>query len=407
MGGKALPLKGLRVVNLGWVWAGPVVGQTLGFLGAEVFKVESGTRIDLLRTLPPFAEGKRSPDRSLSNHACWAGNGSISLNLKEAEAIELVLQLVADSDVVVENFGPGVMERIGFGYDKLCGVKSDIILLSMPSAGLSGPLKNVRTYGLSLSSLTGLDSLVGYKGGDPLPVESPFCDPYSGILGAFAVLAALHHRRNSGVGQHIDFSQQEAALQMVGPAYMDYVFNGRSGGPKSNQHPLAAAAPHGVFRCAGDDRWISIAIVTQAEWQGLLTAMGQPDWAQAPAFADLAGRLANIDDLHIHLGEWTARCDDRELTDLLQAQGVAAAPVLNIADLLADPHYRARGTFIEVTHPLGFKETIYGAYVKTSRSEADLRPGPAIGQDNDLVFKQILGLSEDRYRDLVQRQVIC
>ena len=406
MGGKALPLKGLRVINLGWVWAGPLVGQMLGFLGAEVLKIESSTRIDLLRTLPPYAEGKPGPDRSLSNHACWAGNRSVSLNLKKPEAIELALQLIATADVVVENFGPGVMERIGFGYDKLCRVKSDIILFSMPAAGLSGPLKNVRTYGLSLSSLTGLDSLVGYKGGDPLPVEGPFCDPYAGVFGPFAILTALHHRRNTGIGQHIDFSQQEAAMQMVGPAYMDYVLNGRIGGTKGNEHPLDAAAPHGVFRCAGDDRWISIAVVTQAEWQGLVAAMGDPAWARATEFADLNGRLAHIDALHARLGEWTAGYDDYELAALLQAQGVAAAPVLNVADLLNDPHYRARGTFIEVTHPLGFKETIYGAYVKTSRTEADVRPGPTIGQDNDYVFKQVLGLSEQRYRELVASQVI-
>ena len=406
MNGKALPLQGIRVVNFGWVWAGPVVGQTLGFLGAEVLKVESSARIDMTRNLPPFAEGKPGPNRSLSNNACWAGNGSVSLNLKQPEAIELALQLIATADVVVENFGPGVRERMGLGYQILSTVKKDIILFSMPAAGLTGPLKNVRTYGLSLSSITGLDSLVGYKGGDPLPVENAFADPYAGILGAFAILVALHHRRNSGTGQHIDFSQQEAVMQMVGPAYMDYVLNGRSGGPKSNEHPLAACAPHGVFPCAGDDRWISIAVGTQEEWLDLVTAMGDPDWARAAGFSDMAGRLANIDDLHARIGAWTVGFDDRELAARLQEHGVAGAPVLNIADLLADPHYRARKTYIEVTHPLGYKETIYGAYVKTSRSKPDVRPGPMIGEDNEKVFKNILGLSEERYNDLVERQVI-
>lgn len=406
MGGKALPLKGIRVVNFGWVWAGPLVGQILGFLGADVLKIESNTRIDLLRTLPPYAGGIRDPNRCLSNHASWAGNGSVSLNLKEPEAIELALQLVATADVVVENFGPGVMEKMGFGYDQLSSLKPDLVMLSMPATGLTGPAKNVRTYGLSLSSLTGLDSLVGYKGGDPLPVEGPFCDPYSGILSVFALLTALNHRRNTGFGQHVDFSQQEAAMHLVGPAYMDYVLNGRSGAPKGNQHPLGIAAPHGVFRCAGDDRWISIAILTEAEWHGLLVAMGDPAWAHEPAFAGMSGRLANIDALHAQLAEWTAACDDHELAARLQARGVAAAPAMNVADLLNDPHYRARGTFIEVAHPLGFQETIYGAYVKTSKTVADVRPGPVIGQDNERAFKQILGMSEERYRDLVERQVI-
>ena len=403
---NSLPLKGIRVVNFGWVWAGPVVGQTLGFLGAEVFKVESRARVDLTRNLPPFAEGEPSPDRSLSNHDCWAGNGSVSLNLKEPEALELVKKLIAESDVVIENFGPGAMERLGLSYDTLKQIKQDIILFSMPATGLYGPLKNVRTYGLSLTSTTGLDSLVGYKGGDPIPVENAFSDPYAGIFGAFAILTALNHRRNTGEGQHVDFSQQEAIMQMVGPAYMDYVFNGRSGGPKGNEHPLGKAAPHGVFPCKGDDRWISIAVATEEEWQALLKALGHPEWLKVSEFKTLEQRLAHIDTLHALIAEWTAQFDDRELATLLQSHGVAAAPVLNVADLLDDPHYKARQTFVEVTHPLGFKETIYGAYVKTSGFEAAVRPGPVIGQDNDHVFKDILGLSETRYQELVKRKII-
>lgn len=401
-----LPLNGVRVVNFGWVWAGPVVGQTLGFLGAEVLKIESAARVDMTRNLPPFAEGESGPNRSLSNHACWAGNGSVSLNLKEPEALELALRLIACSDVVVENFGPGVMERLGLGYERLRAVKPDIILFSMPAAGLYGPLEHVRTYGLSLTSITGLDSLVGYKGGDPIPVENAFSDPYVGIFGAFAVLAALNHRRNTGEGQHVDFSQQEAVMQMVGPAYMDYVLNGRSGGPKSNEHPSAAAAPHAVFPCRDEDRWISIAVYTEDEWQGMVTTMGSPEWAASADFATMPKRLTNIDRLHEHIAAWTREYDDRELSTLLQGNGVAACPVLNVGDLLDDPHFKARGTFIEVTHPLGFRETLYGAYVKTSRSEIDIRPGPMIGQDNERVFTEILGLSETEYARLIKEQII-
>jgi benzylsuccinate CoA-transferase BbsF subunit len=173
-----------------------------------------------------------------------------------------------------------------------------------------------------------------------------------------------------------------------------------------NRHPLGVDAPHGVFPCAGDDRWISIAVTNQQEWEGLVAAMGDPDWAPAPEFADSAGRIANQDALHERLAAWTSGFDDYELARLLQRHGVAAAPVLNVADLLHDPHYQARRTFIEVKHPLGFKETIYGAYAKTSRTEPRIRPGPFIGQDNDYVFKELLGLPEERYRQLVEDQVI-
>ncbi len=405
---SALPLAGIRVANFGWVWAGPVVGQTLGFLGAEVYKIESRARIDLTRMLPPFGGGVRDPDRSLSNHACWAGNGSVSLNLKTPEARQLARDLIAKCDVVIENFGPGVMEGLELGWNDLRAVKPDLVMFSMPAAGLTGPLKEIRTYGLSLTSTTGLDSLTGYGDGDgaPIPVENAFSDPYNGIMGAFAILTALRHRDRTGTGQHIDYSQQEAVMQMVGPAFMDYAMNGRSAGPIGNRHPLAAAAPHGVFPCAGEDRWISIAVTSDEAWRALVGAMGSPPWASEPSFATLDGRLAAIAAIHERLAAWSAEHDDYDLARRLQAAGVAAAPVLNVADLLRDPHYRARGTFIEVEHPLGFRETIYGAYVKTSRSRVEVRTGPRIGQDNEHVFTKLLGLHAERYQELVAAKII-
>ncbi|MCP4036855.1 MAG: CoA transferase, partial [bacterium] len=379
----ARPLEGIRVANFGWVWAGPVVGQTLSFLGAEVYKVESNVRVDMTRTLPPFGGGESGPNRSLSNHACWAGNGSVSIDFKKAEGLELARQLIMESDVVIENFGPGVMDKIGVGYEEMKKRKPDLVMLSMQGAGAYGPLMNTRTYGLSLTSLTGLDSLVGYVDGPPLPVENAYSDPFTGIFGAFAVATALHHRDRTGQGQYIDFSQQEAVMQMVGPAYMDYALNGRVAGPRGNRHPLSQAAPHGVFRCSGDDRWISLAIESERDWAALVDAMGDPDWANAPEFESLAGRLDNIEMLHEQIELWTVEHDDRELAAMLQTAGIAAAPVLNVADLLHDPHYRSRGTFIEVDHPLGFRETIYGSYVKLSHSPVEVRPGPVIGQDNE------------------------
>ncbi len=402
----ALPLAGLRVANFGTVWLGPVLGQTLGFLGAEVYKIESRARVDMSRMLPPFAGGERDPDRSLSNHASWAGNGSITLSLKDPRAQDLARRLVAVCDIAAENFGPGVMDSLNLGYEALRTARSDIIMISMPAAGLTGPLKGVRTYGMSLSSITGVDSMTGYDGGPLVPFENAFADPLGGIIGAFGVLAALNHRRRTGQGQHIDFSQQEGVMQMAGPALMDYFMNGRVAGPIGNKHPLRAGSPHGVFPCAGADRWISIAVMTDGEWQGLLRAMGDPAWAQAAKYASAAARITNIDPLHEQLAVWTRDHDDYALATLLQGHGVAAAPVLNIADLLHDPHYGARGTFIEVRHPVGFDETIYGAYVKTSRTEARIRTGPQIGQDNDHVFRELLGLSEHEYRQLIADEVI-
>lgn len=402
----ALPLAGVRVANFGWGWLGPVAGQTLSRLGAEVYKIESRARIDINRTIPPFAEGERDPDRSLQNHAGWAGNGSITLNLKQPEGQALARELVGQCDAVLENFGPGVMDRLGLGYEALRAVKPDVVMVSMPAAGLFGSMSGVRTYGMSLGSITGLESLTGYHGEHPLPMENAFADPLGGVIGAFATLLGLHHRQRTGAGQHVDYSQQEGAMQLVAPALMDFFLNQRVAGPIGNRHPTGAAAPYGVFPCAGEDRWISLSVNDDAEWRALLDAMGQPDWAASTNFATAQSRVSNVEALHAELAHWTSDQNDYELAGRLQGFGVAAAPVLNVADLLNDPHYRARRTFIEIEHPLGFKETVYGNYVKTTRVQPAYAPGPTMGQDNEHVFCDLLGLSEARYRELVERDII-
>ena len=180
-----------------------------------------------------------------------------------------------------------------------------------------------------------------------------------------------------------------------------------SRGPIGNRHPLGMR-PHPMASspCAGEDRWISVAVMRDDEWEGLVSAMKSPEWATSPDFANARGRCAHIDTIHERLAEWTAGFDDFTLADRLQQAGVAAAPVLTIADLLDSPHYKARGTYIEVDHPLGFSETIYGAYVKLSRTPAVVRPGPWIGQDNDHVFLDLLGLAPDRYQALKDDEVI-
>jgi len=403
----AMPLAGLRVANFGWGWLGPVAGQTLSRLGAEVYKIESRVRIDINRTIPPFATGReRDPDCSLQNHAGWAGNGSITVDLKKPEGQALAREVVGKCDIVLENFGPGVMNKLGLGYEALCAANPDVVMVSMPAAGLFGAMSDVRTYGMSLGAITGLESTTGYFGEHPVPMENAFADPLGGVIGAFAALLGVHYRKRSGGGQHVDFSQQEGVMQLVGPAFMDFFMNGRVAGPIGNRHPTGAAAPYGVFPCAGEDRWISLAVQDDAAWRALLGAMEHPDWAGGATFATREGRVANIEALHAELARWTSGFDDYELAEQLQGVGGAAAPVLNVADLLSDPHYKARKTFIEIEHPLGFRETVYGNYVKTSRVEPAYAPGPAMGQDNEHVYRDLLGISDARYRELVAQEVI-
>ncbi len=400
-----LPLEGIRVANFGWVWAGPMVGQILGFLGADVIKVESRARVDIMRHVPPIEDPKLHPDGSLSQHNMWAGNGSISVDLAKPEGRALAHALVGRCDVAIENFGPGVAERNELRYSDLVRFRPDLVMLSMPAAGAGGPLANVRTYGNALASLTGLDSLTGYGPGDVIPFEQPMADAHNAVLGAFAVVAALEHRRRTGEGQWIEQSQQEGLSHLIAPAFMDFMLNGRVAGPLGNRHPLGQAAPHGVFPCAGEDRWIAIVVEEEAEWRALAAAVDQ-DWIRNDAFATHAGRLAALDELHAKLSDWTRSREMRALAETLQARGVAATPVLDVPGLSSDPHFAARGIFVELDHPLGFRETVYAPFVKMSRSRAVARPGPMLGQDNDRILKGLLGLSEARYAELVEKRVI-
>jgi benzylsuccinate CoA-transferase BbsF subunit len=296
------------------------------------------------------------------------------------------------------------MERLGLGYTVLCGRRPELVMVSMPGAGSSGPLRDVRTYGVSLGAIAGIDSLTGYRGGPPVPMENAFADPLGGIVGAYAALLALHHRDRTGRGQHVDCSQQEALLQFVGPALLAHALGAQTPGPLGNRHPLGACAPHGVFPAAGDDAWIAIAVWSDAEWRALAAELGRGDWGER--FADLARRLAAQDEIEAELAQHTRRFEPAALARRLQALGIAATPVLDVPGLLRDPQHRARETFVEVEHPLGFRETIYGAYVKPSRTRPRVRPGPAIGQDNERVFRELLGLSEARYRELIAARVI-
>lgn len=391
------PLEGIRVVNFGWVWAGPVVGQTLSFLGAEVYKIESNARIDLTRSMDIGGTG--------APPAFYAGQGSVTLNMKSEGGRELIKRLVAESDIVVNNFGCGALDRVGLGYDELRKVKEDIIVMAMPTAGNDGPLKDVRTYGMTLASICGFDSFTGYEGEGPSVFETPWADPYNGILACFGLIAALNYRNRTGKGQFIDYSQQEAVQQLMGPAMMNYFMNGENQPQMGNTTPFTQAAPHCVYPCLGEDNWISIACFTEDEWQGLVNSMGNPEWAGDAAFATIENRVKNQHRLNDLVSMWTRDQEKDEATALLQANGVAAAPARQLMELKNDPWVRDHRLLAELAYP---NATVpgYGHYVRYSESEQKFRIPPMLGEDNDKVFKEILGMSDAEYTDAQAKEYI-
>jgi benzylsuccinate CoA-transferase BbsF subunit len=399
---REAPLADLRVCNFGWVWAAPALGHMLADLGAEVIKVETKKRPDLVRVIPPFLGDV--PGVSMFAENTFRSQKSISLDLAQPRAQELAKALVAASDLVVENFSPRVLEGYGLDYEALRKVKPDIVMISLSAAGQTGPLRQLLSYGNNLSCLTGLDGLQGYPGERPMPFGTSFPDPINGAAGLFALMAAWRHKKMTGEGQYIDLSQWQVMTSMLGGPLLEYTMNGRVEGPQGNRDPLAA--PSGVYRTRGEDQWIAIRIRDEADWQAFVEVMGSPAWAQEERFGDLYNRLENQDALDERIEAWTRDQDNFALTERLQAVGVAAIPAMDDTQVWTNPHFLARQDTIEVDHPIK-RETIYGYHWKLSKTPARVRcPAPSIGQDNDYVFKEVLRLPDDEYARLINEKVI-
>ena len=396
-------LQNLRIVNFGWIWAGPVFGHLFADFGAEVIKVESNQRLDYTRRLPPYLHDV--PNQSLYGHNTYRNQLSISLELSTARGQALARELVRQSDIVAENFQPGTLQKLGLDYQELCKVKPDLIMISLSTAGQTGPLRDIVTLGSAMASLTGVDSLQGYlEDGAPLPVGTANSDPLSGVFGVIAVLAALRHRRLTGQGQYIDMSQWEASTTLMSGPILDYTMNQRVWGVQDNLDMLMA--PHNVYPCQGGDSWVSIAVGSEEEWQGLCRAMGEPGWRREERFADAFNRLRHRRELDSLIEVWTRQRTSWEAARALQKEGVAAFPALSTREVYEDGHYAERECWVNVEHPHG-RESIYGVHWKMSKSPGSVRqPAPLLGQHNDYVFCELLGLSQAQSDELKAAKVI-
>lgn len=394
------PLDGVRIVDFTHHAAGPYATFFLTLLGAECIKVESVQRLDIGRRPHPVY-GRPGPaefEQPMANKL------SATLNLKDPRGAALAKRLIAVSDVVAESFRPGVMERLGLAYPDLILVRPDLVMLSISSSGQFGLDSADPGYAPIFSALGGLGYLTGYSDGPPVEIRN-MMDNVTGMNAAFATVAALYRRRRTGQGCHVDMSAREVATNLVGDAIV-----AASAGLTVQRTGNARAyrAPYGVYPCAGEDRWLSICVTTDEEWRGIATALGRPDWLRDPRFADASARWQNRTALDLEVSGETAKHDRDALAARLQAARLPVMPSLNARDLVADEHLRGRDVIVELTGPEGQTRQSLSAVWQFSAGGAGVtRWPPTLGQDNNYVFGELLGLAADKIAELQGEGVIA
>ena len=417
------PLHNVRVVDLGSAWAGPMAGQLLADMGAEVIKVESRARMDGMRLGRPLvaplrnqdgedtAGGDRGlwPELQPVFHGLNRNKLSITLNLRTDAGRATLQRLVNVSDVVLANFSPGVLERLGMDYDSLRRVKPDIIVAAMPAFGDTGPLRDMLAYAPIIQALSGHMSLVGYppEEGEPLvgELQAAWSDTVAALFTALSIAAALRHRNRTGLGQYVEAAHLEGTASMLGVPMLQYQMTGDIPAPPGNDDP--DLAPNNNYPCADPDGWVSISIGSDAEWRALTGIIADATLADDTRFADSPSRWQNRRALDVAISNWTRTLPAWEITELLQARGVAAMPVMNIADQFADPHLNARETYVEIDHPHVGAEMVYGIPWRFSDTPGDVHiPAPLLGQHNAYVLGEVLGIDENSLEQLMTEQVV-
>jgi len=399
------PLAGVRVLDLAWAWAGPFCSLNLAHLGAEVIRVESEKRADLYRRLPVYPEDwDPTPNISGMFNQWNQGKSSLTVDLASDAGLQIVKDLIKHSDVVVQNFATGVMDRLGLGYDALREINPGIILASVSGYGQTGPYRSYMGYGPAIPPLTGLAVGTGYVGGEPEEIGISMPDPTAGITAAMAVVSALVKRDETGLGDHLDVTLWEATGVLAMEGWMNYVFNNEQ--PERRGNHSSHMSPHGCFPCAGEDAWISIACRDDEQWRclaGLISA----DLHAHERFSSLARRQQNENDLESLISAWTADKDRWQLTDQLQAAGIPAFPTMSSADIVNDPHLNERGFVQRLEHPeVGMRAHTGIPWRLLNRPNGVRRPAPCLDADTDRVLSEILHLSDADITDLRTRSVI-
>jgi benzylsuccinate CoA-transferase BbsF subunit len=401
-------LDGVRVVEFAVFAAGPLVGKHLGEHGAEVIRVESHASPDGFRMhYPPFKDNKPGLERGGSYALFNDQVLNITLDLKQPKAVALARELVSKADIVIENFAAGVMDRLGLGYSELQRVKPNLIMLSSCNQGQTGRRASQRGFGSQLTSMSGFTHLTGYGAGEPpMLLYGPYVDFVAVGFGLIAVLAALDYRRRTGNGEHIDLSQYEAGIQFITPVVLDAQINGRVHEPQGNRDPHSV--PHGVYPCKGEEQWCAIAIFSDEEWRTFCGAVEKPEWSSDARFRTAANRKTHEDELDKLIAEWSARFDAQAIMERLQSVSVHAGVVQSVPDLFSCPQLIHRKQWVELNHPEFGTYEHEGPPFILSETPAELRrSSPLLGEHNDYVFEEIVGLSRAEVQALKAEGVIA
>lgn len=402
----AQAFQGIKAVGVTYAGTANLALRTLGMHGATVIRVESMARPCNLRVAGPFKDGQPGINRSGYYAMCNNDRYSLALNLKKPEAASVLEELIQWADVFVENFTPGAMKRVGLDYESVKAIKPDIVMLSISQQGQTGPHRHIAGYGPLLQGLTGHDHLTGWPDRGPDLIGQSYPDFIAPAFGCLALIAALDHKRRTGQGQYIDLSNYECSLHWLAPALVDYAANGRVMNRNGNR--VAQAAPHGVYPCAGDDAWCAIAVESDEEWRAFGRAVGNPPWAGEERFADLAGRKANEDDLDALIGAWTGQKTPEEVMAALQAAGVSAGRVQNSQQLHEDPQLGHRGYFHTLDHPeMGPYDYTAPSYRLSETPARVEKPFPSLGEHTEFVCRELLGMSDEQFVDLLVKEVFA
>ena len=398
----------VRVLDISMGWAGPLIGQMFAEMGAEVIKVEDTHHFDWWRGSLSMAPPEMQPiERSGVFNTANRGKRGVTLDLASTRGIEILKRLVKLSDILVENFSPGVVNRLGLGYESVSAINPRLIMISMPSFGSDGPESNARAYGNTVEAMAGVTGLTGYHdgGGQHYTLSNALGDPVGGLHGVFALMVAMRERERSGRGQLIELAQVESLIPFVAEEVLEYQFTGKVPAVRGNRH--REHAPHGIYRCAGDDDWIALACESDTQWRSLVGALRVERLAADQRFAGASARKANEDALDAELSRVIAQLNADDCIARLRDAGVLAAPVNSAPAVIADPQIQSREYFVAIDRAVVGTHLYPGAVARIPDTplRADA-PAPLLGEHNRQVFAEMLGMTDDEIAELERAGVI-